>query len=186
MALPTPMIGAPINATGGVAAGEIGTTLPTDASTALAEALIRLGLVGEDGFTITRDRSTEDKRAWGGGIVRTVQTEFSETVTTSFLESDKAETLKEVYGAENVTVTPGTEGNPGKVAIKHNDLVLDRRVFVFEMKDGKRRRRIVLPNAQITGTDDVQYTHSELISYAVTMTAYPDENGNCAYEYIDG
>lgn len=180
MALPTPMIGAPITSTGGVAAGPVGTALPTDATTELNEALVRLGLVGEDGFTLTRDRSTEDKRAWGGGVARTVQTEFSETATTSFLESNKAEVLKEVYGAENVTVTDG------KIAIKHNDITLDRRVFVFEMKDGKRRRRIILPNAQITGTDDVQYTHSELISYAVTITAYPDEQGNCAYEYIDG
>lgn len=173
------MIGAPINATGGIAAGPVGTALPTDATTELDKALVRLGLVGEDGVTITRDRSTEDKRAWGGLIARTVQSEFSETATTSFLESDKAEVLKEVYGESNVTIAKD------KITIKHNELTLDNRVFVFEMKDGKKRRRIVLPNAQITGTDDVQYVHSELISYAVTITAYPDEAGNVAYEYID-
>lgn len=179
------MIGAPINATGGIAAGPVGTALPTDATTELDKALVRLGLVGEDGVTITRDRSTEDKRAWGGLIARTVQSEFSETATTSFLESDKAEVLKEVYGGGNVTVVPGSSDTAGKITIKHNELTLDNRVFVFEMKDGKKRRRIVLPNAQITGTDDVQYVHSELISYAVTITAYPDEAGNVAYEYID-
>lgn len=173
------MIGAPINATGGVAAGPVGTVLPTDATADLDDALIRLGLVGEDGVTITRDRSTEDKRAWGGNIARTVQSEFSETAALTFLESDKAEVLKEVYGADNVTATGG------KIAIKHNELTLEQRVFVFEMKDGNKRRRIVLPNAQITATDDVQYVHSELISYAVTITAYPDEAGNVAYEYID-
>ena len=179
MALPKPMIGAPVSATGGVAAGPVSTPLPTDATTELNAALAKLGLVGEDGVTLTRDRSTEDKKAWGGLTVRTVQSEFSETATLSFLESDKAEVLKEVYGESNVTIIAG------KIAIKHNELTLENRVWVFEMKDGKKRRRIVLPNAAITATDDIQYVHSELISYGVTITAYPDEAGNVAYEYID-
>ena len=28
------------------------------------------------------------------------------------------------------------------------------------------------------------YVHSDIIRYGVTITAYPDEDGNCAYEYI--
>ena len=178
MALPRPMVGVPLTATGGVAAGPIDSTLPTDATTALPAGVTPLGLVGDEGVSLTRERSTDDIRAWGGQIVRTVQTEFSETATLQFLESDKAEVLKEVYGEGNVTVS-GTD-----IAIKHNEQELPPRVFVFDMKDGDKRRRLVLPNAQITGTEDITYVHSDIIRYGVTITAYPDEDGNCAYEYI--
>ena len=178
MSLPRPMVGVPLTATGGVAAGPINSTLPTDATTALPVGIVALGLVGDEGVSLTRERSTDDIRAWGGQIVRTVQTEFSETATLQFLESDKAEVLKEVYGEGNVTVTGGN------IAIKHNERELPSRVFVFDMKDGDKRRRLVLPNAQITATEDITYVHSDIIRYGVTITAYPDEAGNCAYEYI--
>ena len=178
IALPKPMVGVPLTATGGVAAGPIDSTLPVDATTALGAGISPLGLVGDEGVALTRERSTDDIRAWGGQIVRTVQTEFSETATLQFLESDKAEVLKEVYGEGNVTVTGGN------IAIKHNEQELPPRVFVFDMKDGDKRRRLVLPNAQITATEDITYVHSDIIRYGVTITAYPDEDGNCAYEYI--
>lgn len=178
MALPRPMVGVPLTATGGVAAGETDATLPTDAVTALDAAITPLGLIGDEGITLTRERSTDDIRAWGGQIVRTVQTEFSESATLQFLESDKAEVLKEVYGVDNVTVS-GTD-----IAIKHNEQELPPRAFVFDMKDGAKRRRLVLPNAQITATEDITLVHSDIIRYGVTITAYPDDDGNCAYEYI--
>ena len=85
MALPRPMVGVPLTATGGVAAGPIDSTLPTDATTALPTGVTPLGLVGDEGVSLTRERSTDDIRAWGGQIVRTVQTEFSETATLQFL-----------------------------------------------------------------------------------------------------
>ena len=47
MALPRPMVGVPLTATGGVAAGPIDSTLPTDATTALPAGVTPLGLVGE-------------------------------------------------------------------------------------------------------------------------------------------
>lgn len=178
MALPKPMVGAPLTATGGVAAGPIDTVLPTDATTALPAGLSALGLVGDEGVSLTRERSTDDVRAWGGQIARTVQTEFSETATLQFLESDKAEVLREVYGEDNVEIVSGN------ISIKHNEQTLPSRVFVFDMKDGEKRRRLVLPNAQITATEDITYVHSDVIRYGVTITAYPDESGNCAYEYI--
>lgn len=180
MALPKPMVGAPINATGGIAAGPVETTpLPTNATSDLDMAFVRLGLVGEDGVTLTREKDTDDKKAWGGSVVRTVQNSVTETLSFTLLESDKAEVLKEVYGEDNVTVAQDS------IAITHDDSVLENRAFVVDMKDGKRRRRLVIPNGQITSTGDVQYVHSEIISYEVTLTAYADEAGKNIYEYID-
>lgn len=177
MALSNGFVGAPVK--GGIYAAPIGTALPTDATAALPEGFKALGCLSDEGYSLTRDRSTDDIRRWGGQIHRTVQTEFSETLKFTFIDADNAEVIKAVYGEDNVT----TSG--GKTTIKHNGDPLTPCVFAFEMKDGKKHRRFVVPNAQITETEDVTYSHSELVSYGVTVTAYPDEDGNCAFEHQD-
>lgn len=176
------LVGAPLLATGGVQAGPIGSALPTDASTALT-GLTALGLIGEDGIAETADRSTEQIRAWGGSLARVVQTEFGLSYTFQFLETN-ATVLREIHGVDNVTATE--EAGRESLAVKVNKNELPRRVYVFEIKDGDNRIRIVLPNAQITSVGDITYTHSDAVRYEVTVTAYADEAGNEAYKYISG
>lgn len=175
MALLNGFVGAPV--AGGIFTAPLGSTLPTDAKTDLDKAFKPVGFLSDEGLSLTRDRSTDDIRKWGGEIYRTVQTEFSETAQFAFLDADKAEVLREVFGAENVT------GEGSELSIKHNGDPLPGRVFVFEMKDGSKRRRFVIPNGQITQTEDIKYSHSDIVRYGVTVTAYPDKDGNCAYEY---
>ena len=176
------LVGAPLLATGGVQAAEPGVTLPTDADSTLT-GFTALGLIGEDGLTETADRSTEQIRAWGGSLARVVQTEYGLSYTFQFLETTP-DVLREIHGADNVesdtTTTPGVES----LAVLLNQGVLPNRVFVFEMKDGDARIRIVLPNAQITAVGDTNYTHGDALRYEVTVTAYPDESGNEGYKYI--
>lgn len=174
------LVGAPLLATGGVQAAAPGAALPTDATTALT-GFTALGLIGEDGIAETADRSTEQIRAWGGALARVVQTEFGLSYTFQFLETN-ATVLREIHGADNVTADTGG----GSLAVKINKAELPRRVYVFEIKDGESKIRIVLPNAQITSVGDVTYTHSDAVRYEVTVTAYPDEAGNEAYKYISG
>lgn len=179
MALPEPMVGAPVNATGAIAHAPIGTTLPTDATAELDAAFNVMGLVGEDGVSLSTERTRDDKRAWGGQIVRTVQSAYGETITFTLLESAKLEVLRALFGAENVTESAG------KIAITHNEQTPAKGVFSITIKDGNRRRRLVAGNAQLVMDGDVTYVHSELISYSVTVTCYPDEDGNNVVEYID-
>ena len=179
MALPEPMIGAPVSATGVIAYGPIGTAVPANASAALAEGFETLGLVGEDGVTLAPERSREDKRAMGGQIVRTVQSEYGVTVTFTLLESTKAEVLKALFGEDNVSVSGSA------ISVRHNEQTPAKGVFVVTLKDGKNRRRLVAANAQLLMEGDVQYTHSELIQYSVTVTCYPDEDNDNLHEYID-
>lgn len=178
MALPEPMIGAPVSATGVIAYGPIGSVLPADASAALDEAFETLGLVGEDGVTMTPERSREDKRAMGGQIVRTVQSEYGVSVSFTLLESTKAAVLKALFGEDNVEV----QGSA--ISVRHNEQVPAKGVFVVTLKDGKNRRRLVAANAQLLMEGDVQYVHSELIQYSVTVTCYPDEDNDNLREYI--
>ena len=176
------LVGAPLLATGGVQAADTTVTLPTDADTALT-GFTALGLIGEDGLSETADRSTEQIRAWGGSLARVVQTEFGLTYSFQFLETN-ADVLREIHGVDNVevdtTTTPGVES----LSIQINQATLPQRAYVFEMKDGDAKIRIVLPNAQITSVGDISYSHGDAIRYEVEVTAYPDESGNEAYKYI--
>ena len=58
-------------------------------------------------------------------------------------------------------------------------------MYVFEiLLTGDRVKRIVVPNAKITEVGDVSYVDGEPIGYEVTLSAFPDADGNTATEYI--
>lgn len=165
-------------AAGGIFAGEPGEGVPTDATTALDPSLVNLGYVSDDGLVNGIEVSTEDITAWGGVTVLTVRTSRSETFAWTFIQTNAA-VLAEVYGPDNVTE------EAGGLTVVHNNDELPRRLYVFEiLMTGNRVKRIVVPNAQITEVGDVTYQDGEAIGYEVTLAAYPDENGNTAYEYI--
>lgn len=177
MALPKPLVGAPLNATGGVLSAPVGTALPTDEKTALNVAFKALGLVGQDGVTTHEERSTEDVRDWSGSVVRTLQTEYGMTVELEFLETT-TEVLKAAFGNAQVTE------NDGLITLVHNAQERENRAWVFEVKDGAQRIRLVLPNAQVTNVEDRSFSKQDVIRTKVTITAYPDASGNNGYEYI--
>lgn len=159
-------------ATGGAWGGPLGTALPTDEAVALNVALKAYGYIGEDGLTETNGRSTEKVKAWGGDTVKVLQTDYSVTYQFTFIESLNAEVLKAVFGASNVTVTAATSTTGTKIAVKRNAEQLPHQVFVFEIKDGPARVRIVVPDGQVTEVGDVTYNDGGVISYQVTVEAF--------------
>lgn len=163
-------------ATGGVYAGATSATLPTNSSGALHVSLTGLGYVGEDGVTMTKGGDTTPVRAWGGDEIRVLKTTDELSFAFSFLETS-ANVLKEVFGADNVTA--GVEN-----VIELNSTALPNRAFVFEMLDGTTAIRIVVPNGQITATEDVSFSDGAPISFGVTLSGYPDASGNKAYIYF--
>lgn len=172
-------------ATGGVLIGALGSTLPTDAVTAPDAAFVSAGYIGEDGLTESGSRTTDKKKEWGGRIVRVLQTDYSLTYQFAFLESRKAGVLQTVFGDDNVTETAASSEHGLQHAVKRNADILPHKAFVFEMKDGDVKTRIVVPDGQITEVGDIVWSNSELVQYQVTVEAYPDSNGNNAYEYTD-
>jgi hypothetical protein len=171
--------------TGGAFHGPIGTALPTNSSTALNAAFKGLGYVGEEGVTFNPARSTDKKRAWGGDIVKVLQTEYSETWTCTLIEYRNPEVQKAVFGTSNVTVTPATVSTGTLMAVKHSGDILPRESYVFEMMEGAASDRVVLPNAQITEVGEVTYSDEELVAYPVTIEAFEDATGVNSYEYSD-
>lgn len=167
-------------ATGGVWSGPLGTPLPVNESAALNGGLGSLGYVGEDGLTETQDRSTDKVRAWGGDTVKVLQTDFSLTYSFTLIESVKDSVLAEVHGTDNVTSLAG------KHAVKITSDQLPHRSYVFEVRDGDARIRIVVPDGQITEVGEISYSDGDVIGYPVTVEAFRDASlGANAVKYID-
>jgi hypothetical protein len=173
-------------ATGGVLIGDLGAEAPEDARTALDSAFVAAGYVGEDGLTETTDRSTEKVKAWGGDIVKVLQTDFSVTYTFTFIETHNSTVLETVYGDDNVTVTPATGAAGTLRTVKVNADTLPHKSFVFDMRDGDSRIRIYVPDGQVTEVGEVTYSDGELIGYQVTVEAFRDSELNAnALKFLD-
>lgn len=169
-----------LKVSGGVLRAPLGTERPIDPDSPLDKAYESTGYVGEDGVSESSERSTEDIRAWGGIKVRTVQTEYGTTLTLTFIESRRALVLKSVFGDDNVTIDP-----KGFIKVRRNETPLGSAQWVIDMKDGDRgARRLDVGNGQITEVGDITYVDGEAISYEVTMSCDPDDNGDTLIEYV--
>lgn len=152
--------------TGAVQIGDTGATAPTDGDTEWTEGT-DLGYVGEDGVTETRDRSSEQIRAWqNGDVLREVVTEASLTYTFILVET-KAETVELYYG----NTVDATDGSIPIVPTKTGG----RKSFVIDVIDGDDFIRTYIPSGEVTEVGDQVYANGEPIGYEVTITAYPTD-----------
>lgn len=159
-----------------------GTTLPTDATTALANTYICLGYLSEDGLTNSNSPESENIKAWGGDIVYTVMQDKEDKFTGTFIEALNVDVLKSVYGSSNVTGELSTG-----LTVKANNTQPEEAVWVVEMVlRGNMVKRIVIPRGTITEVGDIVYADNDVIGYETTITAAADSNGNTHYEYIKG
>lgn len=171
-------------ATGGAFTGPAGTALPTTEATALNAALHLLGYISDAGVTQHIANSTTDIVAWGGDTVRKIVTTEDVTFDFTMIETN-AESQRAYYGSDNVTVTAATVSAGEKLAIEVRSGVLPIQPWVFELKDGARTGRIVVPLAQVSSRGDIAYVDNSAISYPTTLAAYPDGDGVKAYIYWD-
>lgn len=172
--------------TGGVLIAPLGTALPTDASTSPVTGFVSAGYIGDTGLVEAGARSTTKIKAWGGDIIKVLQTDFSLSYQFDFVEALNSDVLKAVYAADNVTTTAPTVSTGTLQAIKLTSEVLPHQAFVFEVKDGLARVRICVPNGQITSVGNVTYSDSAIVNYAVTVEAFYDATtGAQAIKYSD-
>lgn len=166
--------------TGGALRAPLGSTLPTDSKSTLDPAFKAQGYVGDGGLKQKPDIKVDKTRAWGGQVVHVSQTEYGETYSLTLICSRDKDVLATVYGDGNVT-----DGTDGALVVRHTGDERNGSVWVFDMKAGKGRR-IVVPNGKISDIGDITYADKDVIGYALTIDALPDESGVSSYEYIEG
>lgn len=172
--------------TGGLWVAPKGTALPTSETTALISAYETVGYATEDGVTRTESRDTEVIKAWGGDTIVVAQTGVEATLQAGLAEYLNPLTQKLIYGDANVTSTPATSSAGNKlVVVGKLAAPAPHKVWIVEMFSGDANGRLVFPDVQITETDDVVYSDSELAARGVTATLFPDSTGAYFYEYWD-
>ena len=167
---------------GAISVAPIGTALPADAVTALAEAYKCLGYVSEDGLTNNNTTDFDNVRAWGGDVVMCLPGEYTDEYHWTLLEVLSEYVQKFIRGADNVTV----DSESGAMTIKANNKELPEQVIVIEMLFHGRAVRHVIPRGVITERGEVEFSDDNAVGYEVTVTALPDSSGNTHYEYIAG
>lgn len=164
-----------------------GTTLPTDATSELATAFMGLGYISEDGLTEPASlEAGDDIIAAGGDTVATGDPTFSKTWTGTCIEALNENLLKVAYGSDNVTVKAASTTAAGSIAIEEKSRELTHYVIVVdELLKDKRRRRNVMADATFLITGDVTHSHSSLMNYEFTITAYPTDSAPAQKVYIE-
>lgn len=166
------------NAAGGVSAGPLTATLPTNASSPIDNSLVGLGYISDDGLTQSIGIDTSSVNAWGGDEVRVLRTSHSLTYAFGLLEAANADVLAEVFGEQQVDVVGDT------ITVRVTKETSGRRRYVFDMLDDDYAIRVVVPNGEITAQEDVSFADGDAISFGVTVSCYPDDDGVKAYIYI--
>lgn len=116
--------------------------------------------------------------------MRRILEEFNGTLAWEHLEVNE-ESLRNYAGDDNVTVEPATTSSGTQITTALGAYELPRKAWVFRMKDGDARILIKVPVGQITEQGEISFTKSEAIKLPVTLSAYPDEDGNSIYIITD-
>ena len=166
--------------TGGIYRAPKGTTLPTDASTALAAAFESFGYIASGGVTQATSLETNNYKAWGGDLVMVYQTDKTTTFAFGLIEILNPITYKTVNGDANVTGTLESG-----IAVRGNAKDLDEYVYVIELLlRGGAVQRIVIPNGKVTEIGDIVYSDDDAVNFPVTITAQAGSDGDSYKEYI--
>ena len=165
---------------GAIYRAPLGSTLPTDAQTALDAAFVNVGYISDAGLINSNSPTSENIKAWGGDIVLTTLTEKPDTFQFTLLEAMSEQALKAVYGDANVTGTLATG-----FTVKANSSQQPNCAWVVELayKDGVLKR-IVIPDAGVSAVGDITYADGSAVGYETTISAMPDSNGDTHIEYI--
>ena len=174
------------NKSGYIWVAPLGTELPVDATSELAEEFVGLGYLSEDGLTEPASfEAGDDIVAAGGDTVAQADPTFSKTWTGTCIEALNEDLLKVAYGSSNVTVTAASSTADGVITVKEQAGEIEHHVIVIdEMLKGGRKRRNVMADATFLLTGDISHVHTALVNFEFTINAYPTASQPAQTQYI--
>lgn len=158
--------------------GDVGSTAPTDTTTALDAAFEALGLLSEDGMTESRSEDVTDHHAHGGILVRTTRSKHKRTMTVTALENNPV-VFDLVNPGSSASTTTGTTTRTIKTPSPNP------KAFVIELVDGDVINRRVIPRGEVIEVGDVTFSDADLTAYELTINIYPASDGTLFLDITD-
>jgi hypothetical protein len=168
--------------TGAILSAPLGTSGPETARDTLDATFKDSGYISPDGLTLTPNYSTTDITDWSGALIRRILESFDGQLSWAHLETNE-ESLRTWAGDVTVTAATASTGKQIKAALGAREH--PRKSWAFKMKDGDARILIYVPDGQVTEAGEVTFTKSGAITWPVTLSTYPDTDGNSIYIMTD-
>ncbi len=164
--------------TGAVYKAPLGSTAPTNATAAVAAAYIDLGYISSDGITEGWDDSVSKFTAWQNATtIRSAITDSTGTLKFSMLET-KGRVLTAFHRGSTMAEAPA-----GNFTLSVKPITADPSAWIFDVVDGAKLIRIYVANGEITERGEITYANGDMLMYPVTVTFYPDSNGNLMQKF---
>ena len=171
------LVGAPDQATSGaIFTAAVGSTAPTDAITALAGAFTSSGYVGEDGVTLSGNKSVTKVRDWSKSDVKVLNESVEPEVSFELLEFSE-DGLKQAFGTSAITKVAANSTHGTQFTINATGAAQTPKAWAFNMKDGNAKVRLYLPNAVVSNLPDMTFSAGDVIRIPVTLSVMPDSSG---------
>lgn len=164
------------SATGAVSVAPTGTDLPTTASEKLGAGWESGGYVGDAGISISTNKGTTVIKDWSQSTVRKALSDFDGTITVPFLQVDEF-AAKRLVGEQNTQLIKATAEHGEMLIIDLGADMPDIESYVFSMKDGSSRIRVIVPCGQIVSIDAVNFVPNAANSWPGTLACYPGPDG---------
>lgn len=162
---------------GGIWTAPKGSTLPTDASTALDTTFKSLGYVSDAGVQRNISRNSNVIHAWGGDPVAVLSNNKVETFKFKLIEPSNVDVLGLTFGEAAGDITAG-------ITVKSKaDISTPRAFCISTIMADDVHQRIVIPEGVLTDIGEIVYVDNDVVGFDLTITAMADADGNTAYEY---
>lgn len=150
------------------------------ATAPLPAGFVDAGMCDPSGLVMKVAETSKDITAFGSlQVQRTLFTQGKQTFDVQFLETNH--TTLEVYHRLPIGTT-GTANPDGYIPnVVDGPPKVQFYSAVFDIVDGLNHLRAYCPSVQNTSRGDLNMPFGEAIKRPVTLTAYPDSNGNSVY-----
>lgn len=158
-------------ATGMVFMADAGTVLPSSPLETLPADWKSIGAITADGITWATGKDSEPLRNWAKETERLTASDEGGTITAPLMYTNE-DTLKAIFGADNVTATAAdnTHGNLVSVTVAPG-VSASPKAFLFLMKDGDDTMLVGTSKGIVREVGDISFSPTEAIVWEATIEA---------------